>query len=477
MKNNKEIFQCLKALLNDDEAEITAMPQSGSPRIYFRIKSARGSFVGTYNSNIEENKAFITYSKHFFLKGLPVSRILAVSEEMDCYIQSDFGDDTLFNHVTNEGVSEKTLDYYKEALEHLVDFQIKGHQGLDYSVAFPTPSFDKQSIMDDMNYFRYYFLKLHDNIVFNEKRLNDDFIKLTDFMLEAPSDYFMYRDFQSRNIMICNGFTKFIDYQGGRKGPLQYDVASLLYQVKAKLPESTRKMLLEHYKKVLSRYVDADSANFDKYFHSFVILRLMQVLGAYGFRGIIQKKQHFIESIPLALNEILHQIDNLSVPFELPELRSAVKQLETLLPRYQTVEPKQLTVVVNSFSYKNGGAPDDFSGNGGGFVFDCRALPNPGRLVQFMQKTGMDPEVQSWLDNKPETNDFMQNAENIVSQAIDNYLGRGFKNLSVSFGCTGGQHRSVFCANRMAECLSRRYPQIVIELIHTAQHKSFVYGK
>ena len=400
MKNNKEIFQCLKALLNDDEAEITAMPQSGSPRIYFRLKSARGSFVGTYNSNIEENKAFITYSKHFFLKGLPVSRILAVSEEMDCYIQSDFGDDTLFNHVTNEGVSEKTLDYYKEALEHLVDFQIKGHQGLDYSVAFPTPSFDRQSIMDDMNYFRYYFLKLHDNIVFNEKRLNDDFIKLTDFILEAPSDYFMYRDFQSRNIMICNGFTKFIDYQGGRKGPLQYDVASLLYQVKAKLPESTRKTLLEHYKKVLSRYVDADSANFDKYFHSFVILRLMQVLGAYGFRGYFEKKPHFLQSIPFAIENLRQLLKEASEDY--PYLIEVLQKMTEMKQFKEVGVRKPLVVRVYSFSYKKG-VPQDPNGNGGGFVFDCRALPNPGRYPEYRCYTGKDQVVQEFLQKEKAT--------------------------------------------------------------------------
>ena len=382
--------------------------------------------------------------------------------------------------MKNGKYDEETIELYKKSLDKLFDFQTIGHNGLDYSKAFPTSEFDEMSIMDDLNYFKYCFLKEHEEISFNETRLDVDFQTLTRYILEAPSDFFMYRDFQSRNIMIVDKEPYFINYQGGRKGPLQYDVVSLLYQVKAKMPQELRDELIDYYKQQLSKSCrDArpcvSTSDFDKYFPAFVLLRLLQVLGAYGFRGLIQKKLHFMQSIPYAIREIMNVNKKWPLPFELPELQSVIKQFDVLLAKYENVEPERLTITVNSFSFKNGGVPYDKSGNGGGFVFDCRALPNPGRYIEFKQKTGEDVEVQEFMDDKPDTHYFMQNVQLLVFQSIDNYLERGFKNLQINFGCTGGQHRSVFFAQRVGEMIHENYPMVNVEINHLAQHISQVY--
>ena len=470
--------------IGEKALEINAMPSSGSSRKYFRVKTDKRVLIGAYNLNIEENDAFFSFSKHFHECGLPVPEILAISDSKEIYIQTDLGDDTLFNHVENclknGKYDDETVELYKKSLDKLIDFQTIGHKGLDYSKAFPTAEFDEMSIMDDLNYFKYCFLKEHEEVSFNETRLDTDFQTLTRYILEAPSDFFMYRDFQSRNIMIVDNNPYFIDYQGGRKGPLQYDVVSLLYQVKARMPQELRNELIDYYKQQLSKSCrDArlcvSTSDFDKYFPAFVILRLLQVLGAYGFRGLIQKKLHFMQSIPYAIREIMNVNGKWPLPFELPELQAVIKQFDVLLAKYENVEPERLTITVNSFSFKNGGVPHDKSGNGGGFVFDCRALPNPGRYVEFKQKTGEDVEVQEFMDDKPDTHFFMQNVQLLVFQSIDNYLERGFKNLQVNFGCTGGQHRSVFFAQRIGEMIHDNYPMVNVEINHLAQHISHFY--
>ena len=460
--------------LGEKVLEINAMPSSGSSRRYFRVQTDKRVLIGAYNLNIEENDAFFSFSKHFHECRLPVPEILAISDSKEIYVQTDLGDDTLFNHVENclknGKYDDETIELYKKSLDKLIDFQTIGHKGLDYSKAFPTAEFDEMSIMDDLNYFKYCFLKEHEEISFNETRLDADFQTLTRYILEAPSDFFMYRDFQSRNIMIVDNEPYFIDYQGGRRGPLQYDVVSLLYQVKAKMPQELRNELIDYYKQQLSKLT-----NFDKYFPAFVILRLLQVLGAYGFRGLIQKKLHFMQSIPYAIREIMNVNEKWPLPFELPELQAVITQFDVLLAKYENIEPERLTITVNSFSFKNGGVPYDKSGNGGGFVFDCRALPNPGRFIEFKQKTGEDVEVQEFMDDKPDTHYFMQNVQLLVFQSIDNYLERGFKNLQINFGCTGGQHRSVFFAQRIGEMIHENYPMVNVEINHLAQHISHFY--
>ena len=456
--------------IGESPEEILPIAASGSARNYFRILTDQRSLIGTYSSNVEENEAFLSFCRHFHGLGLNVPKVLAVNAERTCYLQSDFGDDNLFAHVQKAlvagGIGENVIGLYKQALSHLVKFQVTGHQGLDYSKAYPTERFDRQAFLDDLNYFKYYFVKPHEGIDFNETRLGRDFEALADFVSQAPCDFFMYRDFQSRNIMVKDGELYFIDFQGGRKGPLNYDVVSLLYQVKARIPQAVRDELVEYYKKELSQHLDPDSVGFDTYQPYFVYLRLMQVLGAYGFRGLIQKKSHFIESIPYALKEL--RIWNEKHPLNnYPELQNVISQLATLnypLSTDSTLNAK-LTVTVNSFSFRKG-YPNDFSGNGGGFVFDCRALPNPGREPEFKTKTGRDWEVIDYLMAKPPVHEFLNHVKPIVSQSVDNYRERHFSNLMVSFGCTGGQHRSVFFAQTIYEWLKSTYPDIHLVLNH-----------
>ena len=480
----QNILAELTRSIGETPIEILPIAASGSARKYYRIFTERRSMIGTYSENTEENKAFLAFSKHFHDLGLNVPEVFVVNKEKTCYLQSDFGDDNLFAHVqkslmANVGPStgsetlislgENVIELYKKALKHLVRFQCIGHQGLDYSKAYPTERFDRQGILDDLNYFKYYFVKPHEEIEFNEARLGKDFEAFADFVSQAPCDFFMYRDFQSRNIMVKDNELYFIDFQGGRKGPLNYDVVSLLYQVKAQMPQATRDELIQYYKEELKPFVNPDEVKFDLYQPYFVYLRLLQVLGAYGFRGLIQKKSHFIESIPFALKEL--KTWNEKHPLtDYPELQHVLSQLSTL--NYPTTLNSQLstlnsklTVTINSFSFRKG-YPNDFSGNGGGFVFDCRALPNPGREPEFKTKTGRDWEVIDYLMAKPPVHVFLDHVKGIVSQSVENYKERHFSHLMVSFGCTGGQHRSVFFAQTIYEWLKTAYPDINLKLNH-----------
>ena len=473
----QNILAELTRSIGETPNDILPIAASGSARKYYRIITDKRTLIGTYSENTEENEAFLTFSKHFHDLGLNVPEVFAVNADRTCYLQSDFGDDNLFAHVqkaliANTGPSTGSgtlIELYKQALKHLVKLQVLGHKGLDYSKAYPTECFDRQAILDDLNYFKYYFVKPHEEIDFNETRLGKDFEAFADFISQAPCDFFMYRDFQSRNIMVKNGELYFIDFQGGRKGPLNYDVVSLLYQVKAQIPQAVRDELIQYYKEELKQFVNPEEVKFDTYQPYFVYLRLLQVLGAYGFRGLIQKKSHFIESIPYALKELKtwnknHPLNNY------PELQKVISQLSTLNyplstdSQLSTLNSK-LTVTINSFSFKKG-YPNDFSGNGGGFVFDCRALPNPGREPEFKTKTGRDWEVIDYLMAKPPVHVFLDHVKAIVGQSVDNYCERHFSNLMVSFGCTGGQHRSVFFAQTIFEWLKATYPDIHLVLNH-----------
>ena len=460
-------------------SDIMPIAGSGSSRLYFRIATDGDPVIGTYNANVEENEAFFYLTEHFGRLNLPVPRLLAVSDERDCYLQSDHGDVSLFNLIQQSLATGQyrndIVALLKQTLEQLVRFQKEGHQGLDYSKVYPVPCFDKGAVMDDLDYFKYYFLKPHDGIVFNERRLKEEFYRFADMVCQAPNDYFMYRDFQSRNIMIDRGKPYFIDYQGGRRGPLQYDVVSLLYQVKAQMPQPLRDELVAYYKQVLSATLDPSSIEFDRYYPFFVYLRLLQVLGAYGFRGLIQKKAHFMESIPYALKEL--SAWNKTHPLQgYPELQNVILQVVALLDHYPLTLTSplssltsKLTVTLNSFSFKKG-YPDDFSGNGGGFVFDCRALPNPGREPEFRNKTGRDWEVVEYMEEKPQTHVFLDHVKALVGQSVENYLDRHFNNLMVSFGCTGGQHRSVYFAQTVADWIKASYPSVHVVVNHFEQH-------
>jgi hypothetical protein len=338
---------------------------------------------------------------------------------------------------------------------------------VDYSVCYPREAFDKQSMMWDLNYFKYYFLKLA-KIPFDEQALEDDFQAFSDYLLSAPSDYFLYRDFQSRNVMLKNGGVHFIDYQGGRRGALQYDLASLLYDGKADIPQEVRSQLFRFYIAELKNYIPVNESEFTSYFNGFVLIRIMQAMGAYGFRGFYEKKEHFLKSIPFAINNLKNLLPELNLPVELPELLNVLQlltQSETLKEIGQV--KSNLTVRITSFSYKKG-IPSDPSGNGGGFVFDCRALNNPGRYAEYKNLTGKDLKVQQFIEQNSEMKLFLKPVKTLVEQTVKNYLERGFSHLSVSFGCTGGQHRSVYAAEKLAAWLRNNFPVNVV-LVHREQ--------
>lgn len=456
---------------------ITQLPPSGSYRYYYRMVSDTKKVLGAINQDIKENKAFLEFSRFFLENKLPVPEIYAVAPELDCYLLQDFGDTTLFDWLTNSRTDDvlpmAVIEFYKKSLERLIDFQLIG-RGLDYSFCYPRASFDKQSMMWDLHYFKYYFLKLA-QIPFDEQLLEDDFNRFADFLLQADSDFFLFRDFQSRNIMVCNGEPAFIDYQGGRKGALQYDLASLLFDAKANLPNYVREDLLNHYIAALSEKITVDSDNFKSYYYGYVLVRIMQAMGAYGFRGFYEKKEHFLKSIPFALQNLRFILENYQPPIELASLTDALWKVATSEKLLKISAEPGLIVTITSFSYKRG-IPLDYSGHGGGFVFDCRAMHNPGKYNEYKTKTGRDPEVIAFFEKDEEIQEFLSNVFSLADQSVNKYLKRNFKHLMISFGCTGGQHRSVYCAEKLAAYLRAKYP-VQIKLCHIEREMADLMAK
>jgi aminoglycoside/choline kinase family phosphotransferase len=437
----------------------------GSGRQIFRLAAGKIGAIGILYNVRDENVAFLDFSKHFRLHGLPVPEIYAQDLNQGAYLEEDLGDTTLFEFLSanraGKDIAATVIEAYREVVAVLPRFQIEAGRDLDYSVCYPRASFDHQSIAWDLNYFKYYFLRLA-GIPFNEQALEDDFGRLTEFLLAAPRDYFLYRDFQSRNIMLRDGRPWFLDYQGGRKGALQYDIASLLFDSKADLPPELRRELLEEYLEQLSGFVELDRAAFLHYYYAYVYVRLMQAMGAYGFRGFYEHKLHFLQSVPYALKSLRWLLENAEVPIALPTLMDAFRAMVTSeklrsLPSEgeQVSQPKTLTVRIFSFSFHKG-LPNDESGNGGGFVFDARSLPNPGREERYKPFTGKDSPVIDYLSREESVRQFFATATALVDSSLSNYQSRGFKNLMVSFGCTGGQHRSVYLAEELAKRLRAR---------------------
>lgn len=450
---------------------INKLPVSGSPREYYRINGTESTAIGAINLDREENEAFIEFSKHFHARGLAVPEIYLVDLDHHTYLQEDLGDITLFDYlfrVRNNGdFPEALTEVYKEVLTELQKFQIAGAEDFNYSVCYPRASFDQQSMQWDLSYFKYYFLKLS-GIPFNEQLLENDYSTLIEYLLAQDTDYFLYRDFQSRNVMLRDGKPCFIDYQGGRKGALQYDVASLLYDSKADIPPTVREELLEHYITGLANYPSVDAEKFRESYYAYVLIRIMQAMGAHGFRGFYEKKTHFLQSIPYALNDLNWILNNVKFSIEIPTLLKVFKEL-LKAPKLKRFKDKggrksTLTVSINSFSY-NHGIPDDPHGHGGGYVFDCRVISNPGRLEQYKEMNGKHKPVIEFLDQEADANEFLSNTFSLVDMSIDKYEERNFSHLLVSFGCTGGQHRSVYCAERLAEHL-RESQSVRITLWH-----------
>jgi len=470
-KVKKEIEQLFVQHFGEEVSKLTMLPPSGSYREYCRLRNNNRTVIGAYNADVKENTAFLTFSDHFKQKGIPVPEVYAVSDDQQKYLIEDLGNVTLFDFLTKvretEGFSETIIDEYKKVLKQLPRIQIEGGKGLDYSVCYPREAFDKQSMMWDLNYFKYYFLKLA-KVSFDEQALEDDFQTFSDYLLSAPSDYFLFRDFQSRNVMLKDGAVYFIDYQGGRRGALQYDLASLLYDGKADIPPAIRTLLFRYYFDELRNYLSVNEYEFKSWFNGFVLIRIMQAMGAYGFRGFYEKKEHFLKSIPFAIHNLQNLLPELNLPVQLPELTNVLYQLtqSEALKEIGQVKSK-LTVTITSFSYKKG-LPEDPSGNGGGFVFDCRAINNPGRLPEFKFLTGKDIEVQEFIKHNSEMKWFLKPVKTLVEQSVKNYLERGFTHLSVSFGCTGGQHRSVYAAEKLATHLRNNF-NVNVVVIHREQ--------
>jgi aminoglycoside/choline kinase family phosphotransferase len=431
----------------------------GSGRKILRLSNERVSAIGILYNVREENVAFLEFSRHFRKHRLPVPEIYGEDLSQGAYLEEDFGDTTLFEFLSKNRAGEKlsaeVVEAYRKVVGVLPRFQIEAGRDLDYSVCYPRGSFDRQSIFWDLNYFKYYFLRLA-GIPFNEQALEDDFESLTKFLLSADCNYFLYRDFQSRNVMLKEGQPFFLDYQGGRKGALQYDIASLLYDAKADLPAALRQELLELYIEKISALAGVKREEFLRHYYAYVYVRILQALGAYGFRGFYERKAHFLQSVPYALKNLRWLLHNVKLPIELPTLMQAFNSmLASEKLQGLAAQADHLTVRIMSFSFHRG-LPVDESGHGGGFVFDGRSLPNPGREERFKVLTGRDAPVIEYLRQQESVHQFMASVMSLVDASVNEYQRRGFKSLMVSFGCTGGQHRSVFLAEQLAKRLRGR---------------------
>lgn len=466
---NQQLLQLVKQQLGASPTNVTELSASGSNRRYFRLQVNGTSIIGVEGTSAEENRAFIYMAQHFEQKGLPVPHFMAQSDDGMCYIQEDLGDMLLFNYIAEgrkTGVfCEREKEMLRKTMQELARLQVVGAQNFDFSICYPQPEFNERSILWDLNYFKYCFLK-STGLDFQENRLEDDFAALAHILLQTSTNTFMYRDFQSRNVMIHDGKPFFIDFQGGRKGPVYYDVASFLWQARAQYHPDLRKELTEVYLAELQQYMPVDIAEFHQMLKHFVLFRTLQVLGAYGFRGYFEKKPHFLQSIPFAIENLrgILSEDKGDYPYLLEVLRNM-----TRLKQFQEVSVrKPLVVKVYSFSYKKG-IPNDDSGNGGGFVFDCRAVNNPGKYERYTHFTGLDEPVIRFLEEDGEILHLLEHAYAIVDESVKRYKDRGFTNLMVSFGCTGGQHRSVYSAQKMAEHINKNFG-VEVHLIHREQN-------
>ena len=473
--NKNKIEQILTALFEKWSGivpeNIESLPMSGSSRLYFRLSNNGHSAIGVYNNDKKENLAFIKFTENFQKSNLNVPKIYGENLDENCYLQEDLGNTTFFEFINQKRVgddfTQEIIGVYKTVIDNLPLFQIVAGKTLDYSFCYPRNSFDQQSMEWDLNYFKYYFLKLS-GIPFDEQKLEDNFQVFSKFLLNTESNYFLYRDFQSRNIMIHNGKPYFIDYQGGRKGALQYDIASLLYDAKANIPNAVREELLNYYILTLKKYIEVDEKEFKQYFYGFVLIRIMQALGAYGFRGFYEKKEHFLLSIPYALENLKLLLKIINFPVDVSYLLKIINDITNSEKLKSLNAGKKLKVIINSFSFHRG-IPVDESGNGGGFVFDCRALHNPGRYPEYKEVTGSDAPVIAFLEKETDIKDFLTNVFSLVNQSVEVYSKRKFENLMINFGCTGGQHRSVYCANQLAKYLSENYKNIDVIVRHREQ--------
>ena len=467
-----EIKKVFEQFSKEPITRIDRLPQAGSERHYFRLHTAKNTYIATYGANIKENAAFIYFSNQFQQQQLSTPQILYCSADNKIYFQQDFGDVSLLNQLEENGFSDPIYLLFKKSLQQLAQLQVKGDEVIDYSKCLTNAEFGKQAILADLLYFKYYFLDALRRPYDKQKLLND-FEALSDFLSQTEYKYFMFRDFQSRNIMVTpDSEVHFIDYQGGMKGAPQYDVASLLWQAKANLPDQWKQLLLEDYidafEKLVNRPVDRDL--FRSQYNGYVLIRLLQVLGAYGFRGLFERKAHFLTSIPLALQNLQWFINHHSLGLLLPEftkvldLCTSEEVIKEFTPLQATADTP-LIVAVNSFSFIQNGYPKDETQNGGGFVFDMRGILNPGRFDEYKHLSGLDKPVKDFLEQRTKMPDFLNSVYSMIDISVEEYIRRDFKNLVINFGCTGGQHRSVYAAEAIARHLRNKF-KVNIELTH-----------
>ena len=466
----ERIVNLYKSKFGAAPCEVQKFSGDGSNRVYYRLQGDRTSVVGVVGTSVEENRAFVAVARAFAAAGVCAPEVFAVSDDELCYLQQDMGDVTLYEAMSvarkNGIFTADDIDCLCRVVAELPKIQFGVPQHFDFSLCYPVSDFNERTVMWDLNYFKYCFLK-GVGIEFNENRLEDEFVKLSNLLLSDNDNVFVYRDFQSRNVMLREGEPCFIDFQGGRRGPVYYDIASFVGQARAKYPEYAVAAMVDAYLESLASFKRVDREDFMMMLQLFRVFRLLQNLGAYGYRGLFERKKAFVESIPAALEQLRVLLDG----SEFPYLLSLVEEI-TLLPMFVRTESDELVVDVVSFSYKRG-IPDDMSGNGGGFVFDCRAIHNPGRYEPYKKLTGMDEPVIKFLETESNIADFLENAYALVDNMVDTYKRRGFTHIQVCCGCTGGQHRSVYSAEHIARHVFDKFGVKVV-VTHKVQGVRYV---
>ena len=463
------LVELYKKVFSVEPESCTPLTGSASNRKYYRMSGEGGSCIGVVGTDVRENEAFLSIAGHFRTKGINVPEVYAVSQDGLSYIQEDLGNVVLFDMLTQARKAGEGMEHVEallcKTMSMLPKIQYEGAEGLDFSICYPQPAFDRRMVMFDLNYFKYCFLK-PSGLEFDEVALQDDFERFADDLLVEDTDTFLYRDFNARNVMVSGEEPYFVDFQGGRRGPVYYDVSSFVWQARARYPEASKQRMLESYLEALAAYRPVDRYTFGERLDLFILFRLLQVLGAYGFRGLVEQKANFVTSIPAAISELRSVLGRFSAKY--PNMVGILGQM-CALPRFEELSSDGVfEVKVYSFSFKKG-LPHDPSGNGGGYVFDCRSIHNPGRYEPYKKLTGRDEPVIRFLEDDGEVFGFLEHVYGVVDPHVETYSKRGFTNLMVSFGCTGGQHRSVYCAEHLARHLAQKYPDIRVRLIHREQ--------
>ena len=474
-KVKEDIERLFKTFSSDTVTNIEKLPQSGGDRVYFRVSAADKTFIATYSTNLKETETFLYFSEHFKNASATVPNVYAVNDAGTLYVQEDFGTVSLLDTLEKEGLNDRTKELFKKTLKALAGLQINGDKNLDYAQCITGKEFGKQAILSDLLYFKYYFLDTL-KIPYDKEKLGNDLHALSEYLNNTDHKYFMFRDFQSRNVMVKDDEIFFIDYQGGMKGAIQYDVASLLWQAKAGLTDEWKNELLNYYiecaENELGQTIERKS--FLSQYNGYVLIRLLQVLGAYGFRGLFERKAHFLTSIPLALRNLKWFLQNKKVGISVPEFERMLKLVvtEDVIGRFEPIKANAetpLVVRIKSFSFLKTGYPKNVSDNGGGFVFDCRGILNPGRVDEHKQQTGRDKPVQNYLTEKTRMDEFLTGIFSVVDISVEDYIKRDFEHLEINFGCTGGQHRSVYAADATARHLRNKYG-VKTEVLHLEQN-------